>query len=129
MLDRICLVFVFAWFVAGGVGHFISTDFFTSIVPPYVPQAHLVVLVSGLLELLGAAGLLYKPTRKMAAFGLFLLTVCVTPANVHMWQHPESFASIPPLLLSIRLLVQLVLLAAIARVAISAGRSNQPART
>lgn len=127
MLDKICLIFVFAWFAIGGIGHFAGTGFFVSIVPPYVPKAHLVVLVSGVFELLGAAGLLYRPTRKSAAFGLFLLTLCVTPANVYMWQHADKFASIPPVLLGIRLLVQLVLLAAILRVATSVQRSNQPA--
>jgi uncharacterized membrane protein len=124
VLDKICFYFVLSWFVVGGVGHFAGTEFFVSIVPPYIPQARLMVLISGVFELLGAAGLLYVPTRKAAAFGLFLLTLCVTPANVYMWQHPELFANIPPIVLGIRLLVQVVLLAAIMRVATSVRRSN-----
>jgi len=125
MLDKICLLFVFAWFLIGGIGHFAGAEFFASIVPPYVPQPKLMVMVSGVFELLGAAGILYRPTRKAAAWSLFLLTLCVTPANVYMWQHPELFAKIPPIMLSIRLVLQLVLLAAIVRVAGSATRANQ----
>lgn len=124
VLDRICFSFVFAWFLIGGLGHFASTDFFAAIVPPSIPQPRLVVLISGVFELLGAVGLLYRPTRKAAAFGLFLLTLCVTPANVYMWQHPEIFTAFPPIALSIRLVIQVVLLAAIARVAHRAPQSN-----
>ena len=117
MLDRICLIFVAGWFLFGGAGHFISADFFVGIVPPYIPRPELVVAISGVFELLGAAGLLYRPTRRAAAVGLFLLTLAVTPANVYMWQNPQLFPLFPPFLLGVRLLVQLVLLAAIARLA------------
>lgn len=117
MLDRICLIFVAGWFLFGGAGHFISADFFVGIVPPYIPRPEWVVAVSGVFELLGAAGLLYRPTRRAAAVGLFLLTLAVTPANVYMWQNPQLFPLFPPVLLGVRLLVQVVLLAAIARLA------------
>lgn len=117
MLDRICLIFVVAWFLFGGAGHFISADFFVGIVPPYIPRPEWVVAVSGVFELLGAAGLLYRPTRRAAAVGLFLLTLAVTPANVYMWQNPQLFPLFQPVLLGVRLLVQVVLLAAIARLA------------
>ena len=33
------LAFVSAWFLLGGLGHFVFTDFFVGIVPPYVPLA------------------------------------------------------------------------------------------
>jgi uncharacterized membrane protein len=124
VLDKICFIFVLGWFLIGGIGHFAGTDFFVSIVPPYIPQPRLVVLISGVFELLGAAGVLYRPTRKVAAWSLFLLTLCVTPANVYMWQHPEIFTTIPPIVLSIRLVIQVVLLAAIVRIANSVSRSN-----
>lgn len=125
MLDKICIVFVFVWFFFGGIGHFTVADFFVVIVPPYLPQPKLLVMISGVFELLGAIGLLYAPTRKAAAWGLFALTLCVTPANVYMWQNPELFPKFPPLLLSIRLAVQVVLLAAIVRVANRAASQNQ----
>ncbi len=52
------LAFVSAWFLLGGLGHFVFTDFFVGIVPPYVPWPLAAVWVSGVLELLGAAALL-----------------------------------------------------------------------
>jgi uncharacterized membrane protein len=82
------------------------------IVPPYLPWHRTIVLVTGVFELLGAAGLLYRPTRRAAGIGLFALTILVTPANVYMLQRHDSFA-IPLWILIARLPMQAALLAVI----------------
>ncbi len=82
------------------------------IVPPYVPWPRAAVLVSGVLELLGAAGLLWRPTRRVAGLGLFALTILVTPAHIYMLQSPELFA-VPYWALVLRLPLQAALLALI----------------
>jgi uncharacterized membrane protein len=56
---RLGLGFVFLWFAIGGVAHFAATSTEMRIVPPYIPWPRAVVLVSGVFELLGAAGLLF----------------------------------------------------------------------
>jgi uncharacterized membrane protein len=83
------------------------------IVPPYIGWPRAAVLLSGVCELLGAAGLLYRPTRRAAGAGLFLLTVAVTPANIYMLQRHDLF-HVPYWLLVLRLPVQGALLALIA---------------
>lgn len=107
------LVFVFLWFAIGGVAHFVATETEMRIVPPYIPWPRAAVLVSGVFELLGAAGLLWRPTRRAAGIGLFLLTLAVTPAHFYMLQRPELFASVPYWALVVRLPVQVALLALI----------------
>ena len=107
------LLIVFAWFMGGGIGHFIITDFFVGIVPPYVPYPLWAVYISGVFEILGALGLLLAATRQWAGNGLILLTLCVTPANVHMWLNPELFPDFSSEALTIRLGVQVLLLMAI----------------
>lgn len=106
--------FVFIWFAVGGLGHFVAADFFIRIVPPYIPYPEAAVYVSGVFELLGAIGLLLPQWRRLAGIGLFALTLCVTPANVHMFLHPEQFALMPQPWLSgvlgFRLLLQVFLL-------------------
>jgi uncharacterized membrane protein len=81
-----------------------------SIVPPYIPYPRAAVLVSGMFELLGAAGLIFAATRRAAGIGLFRLTVAVTPANIYM--HADLF-DIPVWMLIARLPLQALLLALI----------------
>lgn len=108
------LVFVFLWFAIGGVAHFVATEAEMQIVPPWIPWPRETVWVSGVFELLGAAGLLWRPTRRAAGIGLFLLTLAVTPANVYMLQRADLFANVPYWALVARLPLQVVLLAVIA---------------
>jgi uncharacterized membrane protein len=109
----LALGFVFLWFFFGGIAHFAFTDVEMSIVPAWLPEHRLLVLVSGVFELLGAIGLLSVRTRSAAGWGLILLTLAVTPANVFMWQHADRYPAIPVWLLTLRLPFQLVLLALI----------------
>jgi uncharacterized membrane protein len=108
------LVFVFAWFFLGGIAHFVFTGAEMRIVPPWMPWPREAVLISGVLELLGAAGLLWRPVRRAALGGLFALTIAVTPAHIYMLQEPQLFPSIPGWALLLRLPVQAALLALIA---------------
>lgn len=107
------LAFVFLWFLIGGIAHFAATALEMRIVPPYIPWPRATVLVSGVFELLGAAGLLLEATRRAAGSGLFVLTIAVTPAHIYMLQRPELFG-VPYWALILRLPLQLALLAVIA---------------
>ena len=53
-----------------------------SMVPPVLPRPDLLVFATGVLELAGAAGLLFPATRLWAAFGLIMLMGAMLPANV-----------------------------------------------
>jgi uncharacterized membrane protein len=112
-LKNMGLAFVFLWFMGGGIAHFIITDFFAAIMPPYIGWHREIVYISGVFEILGAIGVLIPALRQWAGNGLLLLVVCVSPANIHMWLHPELFPDVSPLFLSIRLVVQVALLALI----------------
>jgi uncharacterized membrane protein len=107
------LSIIFLWFALGGVAHFALTETEMSIVPPYIPWPRAAVWVSGVFELLGAAGLLYAPTRRAALWGLFALTLAVTPCHFYMLQRPELF-KVPYWALVARLPLQVALLALIA---------------
>ena len=104
------LAIVFAWFFLGGISHFTNVGFFMAIMPPYVPFPLAAVYVSGMFEVLLAIGILIPVTREWSGNLLMLLTLAVTPANVHMWLHPELFPDVSPTLLSVRLVVQVLLL-------------------
>ena len=115
---RAALAFVFLWFFVGGFAHFVFTELEMRIVPPYIASPRAAVLISGVLEILGAAGLLWPPSRRAAAWGLFALTLAVTPAHIYMLQQPELFPSVPYWALVLRLPLQVLLLALIAWLAL-----------
>lgn len=110
---KVGLAIVFLWFFLGGIGHFALTNSFVRIVPPSLPSPIALVYISGVFELLGAFGILLRRTRRLAGWGLTLLTIAVTPANVYMWQHAELFPHVPPILLLLRLPLQVALIACI----------------
>ena len=72
---RAGLGLVFLWFLIGGIAHFVATELEMTIVPPWLPWPRAAVLISGVCELLGAAGLLWSPTRRAAGWGLFALNI------------------------------------------------------
>jgi uncharacterized membrane protein len=77
---RVILAFFFL--IAGGM-HFVIPNEYARIVPPALPAPRLLVLVSGIAEILGGFGLLVPGTRRSAAWGLVLLLVAVFPANIY----------------------------------------------
>ncbi len=106
----VALAFVFLWFFIGGIAHFAFTELEMKIVPPWLPAHRELVLISGVFELVGAFGILFTRTRRIAGWGLILLTIAVTPANVFMLQNASQFPEVPYWVLVARLPLQLLLL-------------------
>lgn len=94
-----------AMFVMTGVAHFVPgmRRDMIAIVPPRLPAPGLLVTITGMLELLGAVGLLYPPTRVAAAVCLFALMLVMFPANVYASRMPN-----PPKSMTSRLDVRTV---------------------
>lgn len=100
-----------AMFVLTGVAHFVGMrDELVAMVPPALPAPELLVTVTGVLELAGAAGLWIARTRPWAAGGLAALLVAMFPANVYA--HLEGITDNTADGLLPRTLMQLVFLAA-----------------
>ena len=83
-------------FMSIGVLHFIRPEFFTRIMPAYLPWHVTLVYVSGFFEMAGGAGLLIPPVRRIAGYGLLALLVSVFPANINMAVNAGEFADIGP---------------------------------
>lgn len=80
-----------AMFVLTGIAHFVNPlrRDMIAIVPPRLPAPGALVTITGVLELAGAIGLLYPPTRIAAAICLFLLMLAMFPANVYAARMPD----------------------------------------
>jgi uncharacterized membrane protein len=108
-----------AMFVLTGVAHFAPPlrSALIAIVPPQLPAPGLLVSITGILEFLGAAGLLIPTTRIAAAVCLLLLMLAMFPANVYaarMPNPPKSMTTQLPL----RIAEEIVYLAAAVVVAV-----------
>ena len=107
-----------AMFFLTGVAHFAPPlrSQLIAIVPPALPAAGLLVSVTGVLELLGAVGLLLPATRVAAAACLLVLMLAMFPANIYAARMPD-----PPQAMTTRLPVrtaeEILYLAAAAMVA------------
>ncbi len=71
-------------FVTVGVLHFVKAGLFEQIVPPYLPWPLALVYISGVFEIMGGCGILIRPLRRIASWGLIALLIAVFPANIHM---------------------------------------------
>ena len=75
-----------ALFAFAGVMHFVAPARYIAIVPSRLPNAPLLVIISGICEILGGLGVLLPQTRRLAGWGLIALLIAVFPANIHMLQ-------------------------------------------
>ena len=86
-------------FVVAGILHFVIPKRYVSIMPSWIPSwlpsPLMLVYISGVCEVLGAAGLLVPGTRTLAAAGLMLLLVAVFPANIEMLRLAQARGASP----------------------------------
>ena len=118
-------------YLLAGIGHFATQQDFCDIYPPkgtwgiwYLPgTATFHVIWTGIVELLGGAGLLFgglssilsnkaegggeedddwyiKLIQPLSAFALFVLTTLVTPANIYMYTHGATMGDMGDLSMS-----------------------------
>lgn len=87
-------------FTVSGVVHLVRPEVFAPIVPDALPAHRLLVYLSGAGELLCAAGLAWRRTRRLAGWSSVALLVAVFPANVtmalnawHSWDRGGAGAS------------------------------------
>ncbi|WP_433315915.1 DoxX family protein [Micromonospora sp. CA-269861] len=91
-----------------------------AMVPPRLPRPELLVTVTGVLELIGAIGLLVPATARMAAAGLALLMLAMFPANVSAARRRLTLAGRPVTPLVQRTILQIVFVAAAAAISFGA---------
>ncbi|OBI11066.1 hypothetical protein A5712_10465 [Mycobacterium sp. E2327] len=111
-----------AMFLLTGFSHFappLRRDLI-AIVPPRLPAPGYLVTITGLLELLGAVGLLIPVTRVAAAVCLLVLMLAMFPANVYASRMPDPPKSMTTRL-PLRTAIQAVFLAAAVAVAVGSG--------
>jgi len=78
-----------------GINHFINTDFYVNVMPPYIPAQLTMVYVSGFFEVVDGAGDLIPRLRRAAGWGLIAFRIAVFPVHLHMAKNPLNYSAIP----------------------------------
>lgn len=99
-------------FIVGGLVHLFRPDIYRPVMPRWLPAHGALILISGVAELLGGAGLLVGRSRWYSCVGLILLLIAVFPANVEMLRvyRARGVSSWVEALLWLRLPLQAVLI-------------------
>lgn len=110
MLHALSLYAIAGMFVVAGVAHFVRPGTFVSLVPPYLPQARLLVYLSGAAEIAGGVGVLIPSVQAYAGWGLLLMLLAFLPVHTYMARHPSDFSAVPTWALYLRVPLQFVLM-------------------
>jgi uncharacterized membrane protein len=107
-------------FVLTGVAHFVPRGRveMTRMVPPALPRPDLLVTLTGILELLGAVGLVMPRLVQASAYGLIALLIAMFPANVRAARMRLTVAGRPAMALALRLPLQLFWIGALGWIAV-----------
>ncbi len=99
-------------FIAAGIGHLVQPKFFGDIMPVYIPWTLIlpIVYLTGILEIVFGAMLLFPQTSSIAAWGLMALLIAVFPANINLALNPGLTPGFPSWLHWLRLPLQPVLI-------------------
>lgn len=112
-LREVAVWLLAAFFIAGGVYHFVKPGFYLEMMPPWLPAHVQLVQISGVFEILGGIGVLVPATRTFSGWGLIALLIAVFPANLHMALNPAPWLAkgVPLWGLYIRLPIQAIFIA------------------
>jgi uncharacterized membrane protein len=100
--------------LASGPLHFMRTALLATIVPPFFPYRPELVLLTGVLELAGAVGLLLPAFTRAASVCLALLMIAIFPANVYAANQSVGGLHMPSVPVRLALQVVYILLLLIA---------------
>lgn len=110
MIKKYFAYFTGMAYLLAGINHFWHPEFYTHIMPSYIPYALAMVYISGVAEILGGVGFFIPGTRKAAAWGIVALLIAISPVHINMALHTEQFPEISPLLIYLRIPLQLILI-------------------
>lgn len=95
LLKRPLLYVMGVGYVLAGVMHFVAPTLYVQIVPPPLPRPRALVYLSGIAEIGLGLGVLFRRTRRLAAWGIVALLIAIVPANVYMATHDVVIEGAP----------------------------------
>jgi uncharacterized membrane protein len=92
--------------ISAVVIHFMRTNEATAMIPPIFPNPGILVIATGVLEILGAIGLFIPRVRRSAALWIAIMMVLIFPVNV--WVAGQTYAGVQMPSVPVRLTMQVI---------------------
>lgn len=87
MLKKISLVILIGFYILAGINHFRKPESYIRIIPVYLPTPQLLNVLAGIFEIGFGLMLIFKQTRKIAAWGIIGMLVAFLPVHIDMIIH------------------------------------------
>ena len=108
ILNTLSIYLMSFFYVGVGIDHFIRTEWYEKIVPPFLPFKYELVIISGVFELILGLMLLFPQLRFLAGNGLILFLILVYPANMYLAYTNGTAMGTTPLIAWGRLPIQFI---------------------
>lgn len=100
-----------AVYILAGLNHFRVPTFYLTMIPPWFPKPYLMVLLSGVFEVLFGVLLFWPLTRPYAAWGIIAMLTVFFVVHFYMYQERNGrFKKVPKVVLIARIPFQFVLI-------------------
>lgn len=110
MMKNILRIIYGSLFIFSGTTHFLFPAFYEQLVPANFPSPALLIILTGVAEIVLGTLLIWPATARLASWGLIVLLVVMFPVFIHMATHPEQFPQFAPWSLWLRLPLQTLLI-------------------
>lgn len=101
-------ILLIAFYAFAGSNHFINPEFYSGLIPDYLPYPEFINYASGCLEILLAIGVAIPKTRLIAVKGIILLLILFIPSHIYfitVGSCVENAFCVAPWIAWVRLLV------------------------
>ena len=97
-------------YTMAGIMHFVKPKMYMRIMPQYLPNHNLLVLLSGVAEIILGIGVCFPITKNFSIYGLVLMLAVFLLVHFYMLSSKKASAGFPKWLLLLRLPIQFVLM-------------------
>jgi uncharacterized membrane protein len=93
-------------YVLAGMNHFRKPKLYERIMPPYVPAQKVMVLLSGIAEMILGFLVMNKDTQTFAAWAIIAMLTVFLTVHIYMLQNEKASLKLPKWLLGARIPLQ-----------------------
>ena len=95
-----------AMYIFAGIMHFVKPKMYMRIMPRYLPNHKLLVILSGIAEVLLGIGLCFEATKAIAIYGIVVMLIIFLLVHFYMLSGEKASAGIPKWILILRIPLQ-----------------------